>query len=478
MSALNSFLAQGRSEPFPELPRVITVRELLSDSLLRIPDYQRPYKWNERHIQQLFGDLANHKDKLAYRLGTIVFHRDADGHNIVDGQQRTVSLILTIRALNKAVAEGKKIERKDLLQQLSALQEAGRSFRFPSEVSRQNIVQNYQEILRIVSRSDFTEAHIDFLLNHCQVVTFTLGDLAEAFQFFDSQNSRGRDLEPHDLLKAFHLREFGVGEDDVVKKTAVERWEASETQELVSLFAQYLFRIRNWSRGRSARWYFGKEHIGLFKGVNLQTIARFPYVESLRISHEFVDHYNQQYERRIDGQKAGFPFHLDQIVINGRRFFEMIAHYQSLVGRITADSKDSRALTDGQKLDGFAEEILSVINSYDARWRTGDRYTRSIFDCLLVTYVDKFGVEELSRAIEKTFIWAYRLRLQMRTVQLASMDNYVLENNLFAVIKDATRPADFLQRSLQSVREVNSSGTEKIETLFARMHYHRKPVHE
>jgi hypothetical protein len=32
-------------------------------------------------------------------------------------------------------------------------------------------------------------------------MTFALTDVSEAFQFFDSQNARGRDLESHDLLK-------------------------------------------------------------------------------------------------------------------------------------------------------------------------------------------------------------------------------------------------------------------------------------
>ena len=37
------------------------------------------------------------------------------------------------------------------------------------------------------------------------MVEVVLQDISEAFQFFDSQNARGKDLEPHDLLKAYHL---------------------------------------------------------------------------------------------------------------------------------------------------------------------------------------------------------------------------------------------------------------------------------
>lgn len=52
-----------------------------------------------RHIAQVFSDLAQHRDKSTYRLGTVVLHRNGKHNNIVDGQQRTISLILIVRAL-------------------------------------------------------------------------------------------------------------------------------------------------------------------------------------------------------------------------------------------------------------------------------------------------------------------------------------------------------------------------------------------
>ena len=52
--------------------QIISVRELLSDKTLSIPEYQRPYKWTGKNIIQLFADIATHKGKSSYRLGTIV----------------------------------------------------------------------------------------------------------------------------------------------------------------------------------------------------------------------------------------------------------------------------------------------------------------------------------------------------------------------------------------------------------------------
>jgi hypothetical protein len=445
---------------------IISVGKLLAMTTLQIPAYQRPYKWTAKNINQLFGDLATHKDKPSYRLGTIVLHKEDGSLNIVDGQQRTITLLLTIKALIKLRMA--TLGRKDLKDQLQGLGNSMIQPRFESEISQANIRNNYLVISRIVERADFTEELIDFLLNRCHVVVFELTDISEAFQFFDSQNARGRDLEPHDLLKAYHLREFD--DDEQVKANTVANWENTESDALATLFARYLFRMRNWSKGRSAR-YFGKDDTHLFKGINLDTATPYPHAEQLRIVHHFVDAYNGQYERKIDGGSMAFPFRLDQTIINGRRFFEMTAHYQARIAGIGGKAGALRKLVETGALDGFAARIIERIDTYKGRHRTGDGFVRTMFDCLLVCYIDKFGAAEISRAIEKIFIWAYTVRLQMESVQVATVDNYVLDNNLFRVLGEAVTPADFINRHLPVVERIRSTNTTDINELFKDMRY-------
>lgn len=451
------------------ITKIVSVLELLQTPNLVLPQYQRPYKWTEKHISQLFDDLHRHRDKSAYRLGTVVFHRDGDMLNIVDGQQRTISLMLIMHALFREPL--KTLERPNLKAQLETLKVKMPVLAFSHAVSQFNIKKNYREISRRVSRADFDESLIDFLLNQCQLVTVTLTDVSEAFQFFDAQNARGRDLAPHDLLKAFHLREFGV-EDEARKAQTVATWENSNSEELATLFSDYLSRIRRWSKGRSAR-YFGKADVDLFKGVNINTSDAYPYVSALRTVHHTVDDYNSHFTRQIDGQNFVFPFQLDQVVINGRRFFEMIQHYQSLDFH-RVNSKSLRKLLGDTAKHGYASPILETIDSYPARYRRGDRYVRGLFDCLLMYYCDKFGTNDnaaISRAVEKGFIWAYSLRLRMQNVLLASADNHALEHNLFLVLRDAVHPQALFQYPLETLSEVKSTKTEKIAELFEKMRY-------
>jgi len=466
--------------------RIISVSQLLSLADLCIPQYQRPYKWTQANLADLLGDLKIYRDKIAYRLGAVVFHQhiknDKNQLDIVDGQQRTLTLMLLVKAMIDERLKG--LKRQDVKSKLTSLVEPVDKFlnrqHFNSDISYRNLHQNFMAAKRAVARSDFTEADIEFILSRCEVVTFVLDDVSEAFQFFDSQNARGRDLDPHDLLKAFHLREFSLTEEHL-KAQSVSHWESLKSKQLEQLFANYLFRIRNWAQGKSAQ-YFGKTQVGLFKGVNLEQVGLYPYVEPLRISHHFVDEYNSQYQRHIDHQNMNFPFHLDQMIINGRRFFEMTSHYQQKIVEIVSaehrnnhegnQNKPIRILDND--LEPLACDILHTLNTYRSRTRTGDGYIRTLFDCAVIFYLDKFGAHQLSPAIEKLFIWAYSCRLEMQVVQIERMDKHARTNNVFELIKHAVQPSDVLNWPLKTIKASDCKGTKlaEITELFKRMEYY------
>ena len=72
----------------------LSVKSIL-DKSLSIPDYQRPYKWQTKQVQQLLEDLLFHyKNKQDYRIGTVIVHHQGSSFDIVDGQQRITSLLL------------------------------------------------------------------------------------------------------------------------------------------------------------------------------------------------------------------------------------------------------------------------------------------------------------------------------------------------------------------------------------------------
>lgn len=384
---------------------IINIKDLLEIPNLKIPDYQRPYKWKIKNVNQLIDDILFHKDKQGYRLGTLVLHKDDENNfNIVDGQQRVITIFLLAYCLSNRNKLNIKIDFS--------------KFSFDNKISQNNIKVNYSIIDKRIE--EFDNFIIEFFLNRCELVKVVIDDVQEAFQFFDSQNARGKDLEPHDLLKAFHLREMSKStEDDKIK--VVEEWENLESKELTNLFANYLFKIRNWSKGNSA-YYFTKNDIDIFKGVNIET-QNYPFMKQLQINNYYVDKQNEA--ERVNNYHFDYPFQIDQIVINGKRFFEMVIYYNNLI-------KDINALKESFKKDTVEYDILNTLDTYRGHNRSGDRYVRNMFNCALVYYIDKFGKIDLDRTIKKLFIWAYNLRFKLYSVKLVSVDNYAIGRHEYA----------------------------------------------
>ncbi|WP_198306046.1 DUF262 domain-containing protein [Arcobacter vandammei] len=430
-----------------ERVNIVKVQELIKITNLNIPEYQRPYKWTIKNVNQLIDDIFLFKDNKSYRFGTIVLHKENKDNreilNIVDGQQRTITLFLIILSIKNSFKAKKYLEKHK-----SSSLDIESKFEFTNLLSQHNIKQNYQEITRRVK--DFDTHIINFILEKCEVVVVTLSDISEAFQFFDSQNARGRDLEPHDLLKAFHLREmFDCSEEE--KAQVVKVWENMDQSKLSDLFTNRLFRIRNWSKGNSAR-YFTKNEVDLFKGIsiNSKTKSLDPYSKVYQMANVFVDNYNKSSDRLVDFNSMDYPFQLDLPILNGKRFFEMISYYEV-------------------KYDKFLKEneIIKMLNEYEGRYRTGDKYIRMLFDCALIFYIDKFGMQEVEKVVEKIFIWAYKKRLEMQAVYLETIDNYALETNLFKIIREANSYKDVVNMHISKINKSDirfENINEKIKT--------------
>jgi len=347
----------------------------------------------------------------------------------VDGQQRTITLFLIILAIKNS-EKAKDYLRKHANSSLDIKS----GFEFTNSISKYNINQNYQEISRRIK--DFDTHVINFILEKCEFVVITLNDISEAFQFFDSQNARGRDLEPHDLLKAFHLREmFDSSEEEKTK--VVKVWENMDQSKLSDLFSNRLFRIRNWSKGNSAR-YFTKNEVDLFKGIsiNSKTKSVDPYAKVFQMANVFVDNYNKSSDRLVDFMLMDYPFQLDLPILNGKRFFEMISYYEVKYNEFLKEN-----------------EIIKMLNEYDGRHRTGDKYIRMLFDCDLIFYVDIFGMQEIEKVVEKIFVWAYKKRLEMQAVYLETIDNYALETNLFKIIRESNSYKDVVNMYISKINK-------------------------
>ena len=438
---------------------VITLTELYNLKNLRIPAYQRPYKWTEKNVSNLIDDIISNKNKSEYRLGTLVLHQTKQEDDdyifeIVDGQQRIITLMLILCALSE------NYEKVD--KQLYAKNKLWKH-EFNNIITRNNISKNYQLIKQRIN--DFDKTSVDFLLKNCTFVKIVLSDVSEAFQFFDSQNSRGKELEPHDLLKAYHLREMReIPSDEQIE--IIEKWEGIDTDELASLF-EYLYRIKNWSKSKSAR-EFTKDEISVFKGISLNNKIYYPYERIFYVAEFFIEKI-----AKAPLVETEYPFQLDNIIINGKRFFEMIYRY----------SKLKKDLLDLIRKWNF--EIYNILYAdhkykdaaYDGYHRVGDNYTKILFECACIYFLDKFGEDkELKRVFEKIFLWAFYIRLVKARIAFSSIDDYATKyDSFFRYIKEALQVSDILKVQLKPVYKIDSTGVDAIVEYFEKKGLLYKP---
>ena len=284
-----------------------TIEALFSDKKtdFLIPDYQRPYKWSAKNALQLFDDImeAKNANKEVYRVGTLILHEECGKYNIVDGQQRTITFSLLLKALDEN-------------SQLAFLREP--LIKNPENIY--NVPANFNALLRRVKNISDNKERTDFLeyiKNNCEIIVVITDDLSEAFQFFDSQNARGKKLYPHDLLKAYHLREMNDLDAEITEKT-VKQWEDMDQKALSSLFSDYLYRLKEWVKGNKA-WDLNEQNIQKFKGIT--RADNFSYAQFYKGAFAYADMINHSSMPFVSGMHNLKPFQIDTPIIAGKPFF-------------------------------------------------------------------------------------------------------------------------------------------------------------
>ena len=406
----------------------------INDIELVIPDYQRPYKWTAKNAIQLLDDIvdAKNENKETYRVGTLILHQEGEAYNIVDGQQRTITFSLLLKALG---ADAIKFLEQPL---------ANNPFNI------RNIPNNYRILERrvnnIIDDRDRREL-LDYIENNCELIVVITKDLSEAFQFFDSQNARGKKLYPHDLLKAYHLRE--MNDLDVTEtEKVVKGWEDLDQKELSALFSDYLYRVKEWTKGNKA-WELTEHNIYKFKGITRQD--NFPYAMFYKGAFAYADSVNHSAMPFVSGIRNLKPFQLDTPIVAGKPFFDYAKHYFKIL-------KD---IQNNDKYEGYYindNDIMKTLNLRTYKNGVGNRITRLLLDTAILLYVDRFcperptkaDLEMLDQFVLFAFVWAYSLRAQYYNVGWLAAQNFIMGNdvmnsfNIYKIITESDSPISLL----------------------------------
>lgn len=234
------------------------------DFAFTIPNYQRPYAWTIEEAGELLEDLliAINGDKRSvdelnpYFMGSVVLIKaERPDSQIVDGQQRLVTLTILLSAIRSLVGEKEAKGISAMIYEKGnpilgtpdryrlTIRERDKQF-FQEYVQVEGGVEKLTDLNETMSEScrnisnnailflsrleKLSENQRVFLASfialRCYIVVVSTPDLDSAYRIFTVLNDRGMDLSLTDILKAEILGKIGKIDEDLYTK----KWEDIE----------------------------------------------------------------------------------------------------------------------------------------------------------------------------------------------------------------------------------------------------------
>ena len=406
-------LEYDKTIPLPDIPlpesdvELITLRlEKIFQRYLNIPDYQRIYCWDDNNVKCLLDDLAKHyelsKDtNIPYRLGTIILHYHDGKYDIIDGQQRLVTLSLLLDKLGK---ESCLMEQK-----------------FESSLAQQYIGYNKYLIDNYLSKhirekGNFAKcilADVEF-----SVLILKNSTLDLAYTFFSNENSRGVSLSDYDLLKAHHLR-FIPDTYEQQSRKAADTW-----NEMIKKGKE------NITDNEPYADYEKTLDIYLF---NLRHWMRKDYLET----EENDRHVKNEFEAAPimpDLPPFGERFFFNEPIQGGTHFFSYVDIHL-------------------QKYKEFVRTQVYVTMHNNFLGNGSIQWYRNAIEALTFCYYEKFGEYCLVDAMILIMRCLLQNRYEVARVQKDTVYQYVAKSEITFMIDQATSPTFFLAEMSNIIKD-------------------------
>lgn len=272
-----------------------SISELLKEKKYQIDYYQREYRWQTKHVEELIADLTEKflnyydekHDRLRdgskyghYFLGPIILSHKNGSLFVVDGQQRLTTLTLLLIFLKNLQQEMQFTNPTKLEDYIFSEVRGARSFNLqvddrlavmdalyndqpfdPADKpeSVQNIFARYQDI-ELLFPDELKSEHallmfIDWLLYNVDLVEIVAYSDEDAYAVFETMNDRGLNLNPTDMLKGYLLSNIA---DDRQKEQANALWkkrmlELVELSRKLDVKNEEIEACKTWIRAKHAR---------------------------------------------------------------------------------------------------------------------------------------------------------------------------------------------------------------------------------
>ena len=201
---------------------MIPVSRIFSNVHYEVPIYQRNYAWGNEQIEQLIEDIMSTKDD--YFLGNLIVNQKENNvYEVIDGQQRLTTLFLLERYLGIAIAnDALRFEARDKSNRtLAALPNTNQ---LTDELLSSEIKEGYKIIDDYFEKTGLSSDKEKFIkrLDKVNLIRVQVPAKIDLNHYFEIMNTRGEQLELHEIAKANFLSKITSPID---KKIASDIWE-------------------------------------------------------------------------------------------------------------------------------------------------------------------------------------------------------------------------------------------------------------
>jgi len=284
-----------------------SVKEIFRKDYL-IPDFQRPYSWGEDECEKFWDDILNFHDDTTsksekYFFGNIVIYpssnRDIEIMEVVDGQQRLITLTLLIKALfdsagtwptleeclrmsdpkSGALTTELRVKTHVIANDMEALREIVLNKQIDNK--KTNFVQNFIYFKEKIAewRHNHTapefDSFITMILNRIVLLPINCETDDDALTIFETINNRGKPLDDSDILKAKLHGNAGN------KEQFMKKWNEIENHKWVFRVFMHILRAKNSTTDKeiALRKFFDSEGSESIKNCDKT-------MQSLRVIHK------------------------------------------------------------------------------------------------------------------------------------------------------------------------------------------------
>lgn len=202
--------------------KMIPVSKIFSNVYYEVPIYQRNYAWEADQIEQLIEDIKSSRDD--YFLGNLIVNqKDNNVYEVIDGQQRLTTLYLLERYLGipfdkdalRFEAREKSNRTLSVLPDVHQLTDGLQSSEIKSGFK---IIDDYFEKMGLKNNQESFVKR----LNKVNLIRVQVPAKIDLNHYFEIMNTRGEQLELHEIAKANILSKIESKEDKLI---ANDIWE-------------------------------------------------------------------------------------------------------------------------------------------------------------------------------------------------------------------------------------------------------------